>query len=1355
MGLLRTLKYWLAGGRARWFARKTKQLPAGVPEVVEVVEVGLELDPEASLAVVREKQSALRGAPEIAGLLGRVASLTTGTAARIGWLLVQDRTSARRLALVLAKSNLDELSSLLDELCKLALLDRELFEELQAVATQPNAAWQLCQSYCYEHLGDLAGALRVCAAPEDRRLSLIDRLQANALAITEPSAAIAAVGELRAQLAREREPSAGWVERRGALERHRTELLRAARATQRLESRDGVLAAAAFEELAGEWGEAALLYERAGELADRLRASQLWEKDERYGDAVRALGPMSDRDGVKARMAELRETGGDAAGAAALFEHLSKWAEAQRAHEAAGNWLRAAHCYVEEHGRREAARSPDYARLLIKARRIDELAQLYVDELSTTPTDRDVLDRLGSIDRERIEAPLLRETVAGLVTSNVPAKLREAFDRGAGAWIAKAQREVERRYGRIWGMDLGTSKCAAAVFDLDASRSIICPDKSQSHFSSTLAIDKAGNEIVGLDALAQLRDDLRGCSENSKRAMGTRKVYRIGERQFSPEEVAARLLTHGRGLVESYLRERVVDRVMALARGELGDACDASWLDQTKLAISRPQAVITIPAYFNFDQRRATRDAVAIAGLEVQRLVPEPTAACLSAALTRKLSGKLLVIDLGAGTLDLSYLDASHDKGEGFFEVEQVFGDPQLGSADFDAAIEKHLMSELPALSGLDRRRLHAAAEQLKIGLSTSSKAREELVAFAGKDRCALELTSARFEQLIEPLLARLEATCKKAVGPRIDHLVLVGGPMFSPLVKKRIEAAVGRKADAVVDPRAAVAMGAACQGAVLSDHGKVPFLLLDIAPFALGVSVREIDKPVDTIVFQIPRGTRIPHDSKQIYSTHADNQTGVDVQIFQGTGESTEPTANNQLAMVRLDGIAPAKAGEPKIAVTFQIDSNGLLEVTAVDEKTGTSRSVKIEDATWLSPGERSEMTKRMTESQRLARERAELAITAQQIGVLSIALADLEARDAARAWQRHFATWQSSSGAPAPLEPHDETLLGEMYNGGTAASDRMQLALDRARSLRARVTPAARAEVEQLVAELRDALTSLESLEKQFRRWSACLARASQTRLPAAERFAIHHDAGDWVRALEVFDQISEPPPPAIHRRLDSLARLGRRDDYRQSLAAHRERLALVDVDVARLNELARHVQPSIAWVFNGEHASGSGFLVGEGLVVTNRHVVDDGASVRANVGGVERSVKAVRFPLDAEIDLAVLELAEPVAARPLRIGYSGLVEIGERVVAIGFPLPEGSSFSENLSIDHGIVNRVRTRATRELELGVKLAPGMSGGPVFNDRGEVVAVSTFIRFHGVHDRSSHAIAVDALHELLPRPWA
>jgi len=433
------------------------------------------------------------------------------------------------------------------------------------------------------------------------------------------------------------------------------------------------------------------------------------------------------------------------------------------------------------------------------------------------------------------------------------------------------------------------------------------------------------------------------------------------------------------------------------------------------------------------------------------------------------------------------------------------------------------------------------------------------------------------------------------------------------------------------------------------------------------------------------------------------------------------------------------------------------------------------------------------------LQRDRAEVSALVQQIGAAIDKLHELERRAPAAAWQRHFAAWQRSEHGQAigRLDPGDDAVLAEMYNGGQMACDQWLLALDRARNLRPRhqrliqatgelsVTDT-EAGVDNQLRELRvqsqlladqtaEVVATLDSLENQFQRWSATRAHVSSLRADPRDRLAICHDAGDWHRSLEAYHQAfastppAEVPPDAVHRHLDGLARLGRRERYRQVLAEQRERLTLYDLQFDRLNEFGRHVRPAIAWVFASGRGTGSGFLAAPGLVVTSRHVVsgDHGAtpsSIMVHVGGAPRPVARLRFAPNPEIDLAVLELAAPLDGVAMRIGYTSLVEIGERVVAIGFPLPEGDSFEENLLLDHGIVNRIRTRPDRhgrELEVGLRLSPGMSGGPVFNDRGEVIGINTFVRYqtsNGQHapfvDKSAHAIAVDALHELLPRPW-
>lgn len=1017
-------------------------------------------------------------------------------------------------------------------------------------------------------------------------------------------------------------------------------------------------------------------------------------------------------------------------------------------------------------------------------------------------------------------------------------QLRRAFEREVAGWIEAAHQALRKRYGRVWGMDLGTSKSAVAVFDAEAGAAVICPHRGHPCFPSTLALDKQGNELVGLSASEQLRPDLRGCIERSKRAMGTRSRYKIGEHHFSPEEVAARLIGHGRGLVEAFLRELACQHVLAQARAHLGQDCPPEWLEEEawagKLTVTMAEAVVTIPAYFNFEKRRATRDAAEIAGIKVHRLIPEPTAACLSAGLTRELPGKILVVDLGAGTLDLSYLEARYlgegagggaGERESVFEVEQIFGDSQLGAGDFDAALEAHFLAELAgaatlvrgaaqALGGLPRRRLRAAVEELKIALSSSASARQELVAFAGHPVYALELTAARLEELLAPLLDRLERTCRQAAGLRMDHLVLVGGPMFSPLVRRRIEQVLQRKADVVVDPRTAVAMGAAYQAALLSEHARVPFALRDIVPFALGVLLQqragaEGAPSTPQVSFHIPRGTRIPHQSKKPYTTFEDHQAAVKVEVFHGTGESTAPEDNTRLAMFHLEELPPAKAGELRIDVTFDLDANGLLEITAEDDRTKKRNSVRVEDALWLSPLERTEMAERMSKSQRWADERAELARREARIAAALEQLQALAQREDAAAWQRQFAAWQRQAGGGespkrggaggkpfAWLATADQALFAEMYNQGQLACDEAVLALDRAHNLQARgqrfleaarqlggaaVAAAEQAlrglkdEARQLEEQLRATLAVLGPLLLRFQRWSAALAHhATALTDPRARAIALH-EAGQWQRAAEAhrlaFAEVpaAEVPAAMVQRHLDSLARQGDRERYRAVLAEQKERLALHELHFDRLNEFGRHVRPAIAWVFAGA-GTGSGFLAAPDLVVTNRHVIFDDdkpvpvASIKVQVGGANRQVVRTRLPASLGIDLAILQLASPIDSAPVRVGYSGLVEVGERVLAIGFPMPEGDSFEENLLLDHGIVNRIRTRAGhgRELELGLKLSPGMSGGPVFNDRGEVIAVSTFVRYQPTRrgqqgpflERSAHAITVDTLHELLPRPW-
>jgi len=448
--------------------------------------------------------------------------------------------------------------------------------------------------------------------------------------------------------------------------------------------------------------------------------------------------------------------------------------------------------------------------------------------------------------------------------------------------------------------------------------------------------------------------------------------------------------------------------------------------------------------------------------------------------------------------------------------------------------------------------------------------------------------------------------------------------------------------------------------------------------------------------------------------------------------------------------------------------------------------------------------MSQRLSRSEHWAEQRADLGGCAERITERIRKLHDLVESRVAEAWQRQFATFQSTQRRPSfdHLDAATQSLLAEIYGGGQIACDAFTVEVDKARNLAPRAEHfvaalgelnllAAAADIDRRLSDLQivasqldaqsgDLLRSLEQLSQRMQRWSAALVHCSLLHKDPRARLAACHGAGELARALQAFDEAFagtpdvEIPLDAVERRLDCLARSGQREPYRAALVRQGTRVGFQDLVAGRLNEFGRQVRPAVAWILLGEpgheKGSGSGFLVARDCVATNRHVVfEDGRPesverVRVFVGGTPCRVVRIRVPPSPDIDLAVLDLAAPLDVTPLRVGYTSLVEVGERALAVGFPLPEGDSFDENLLMDEGIVNRIRSRpqqSGRELELSVKLGPGMSGGPVFNDLGEVVAVTTFIRFRRagrpdapIVERSSHAIAVDALHELLSPRW-
>ena len=502
---------------------------------------------------------------------------------------------------------------------------------------------------------------------------------------------------------------------------------------------------------------------------------------------------------------------------------------------------------------------------------------------------------------------------------------------------------------KVIGIDLGTSNSAAAI--MEGGRPVIIPSAegagvaSGKAFPSYVAFTKDGQRLVGEPARRQAAINAEGTVQAAKRKMGTDYKFKVYGKEYTPQQISAFILQKIKQDAESYLGDKV------------------------------EEAVITCPAYFDDNQRTATKDAGEIAGLKVLRIINEPTAACLAYGLEKsQKEQKIMVFDLGGGTLDVTIMEMA----QGVFEVKSTHGDTQLGGTDMDKVLLEYIAGQFKRETGIDLlndkmavQRLREAAEKAKIELSSTVNTDINLPFItadaSGPKHLTMSITRAKLEDLVSPIIDRCKKPMEEALKDAkltphdVDRVILVGGPTRMPIAQKFVEDYVGKKIERGVDPMECVALGAAIQAAIIKGDMK-DVLLLDVTPLSLGI---ETLGGVNTKL--IERNTTIPTKKSQIFSTAADNQTAVTIRVLQGE----RPMADDNVELGRFDlvGIPVAPRGIPQIEVAFDIDANGIVHVSAKDLGTGKEQSIRITAPKKLS---KEEIEKMVKEAEKFASEDA-----------------------------------------------------------------------------------------------------------------------------------------------------------------------------------------------------------------------------------------------------------------------------------------------------------------------------------------------------------------------------------------------
>ena len=1131
-----------------------------------------------------------------------------------------------------------------------------------------------------------------------------------------------------------------------------------------------VVTAASEEELNAVYKGRAHLEESAGQfeiaadiaaniLHDAQYASLLYKKADRFDLALNALqGSLSDGAEDSARLLELassHEEGGSLLEAAKHYASAGQYEKASELYERSQLYAKALECYLKASTPLESKLLELYKKageyeslisLLLKAGTVVALAEaLSVAKEHGLPTHgRHIQNQLDALVSESEE------------------KLERCFE--------QAKSETLAMYSDVIGIDFGTTNSVAALFNKSTNEPevIQTPDGNECE-PSYFGVSEDHESLFGEGARKRSLTHPDWVASRVKRALGRRKAWSLGGASYSSEQIIAEVLQHLLRNAQHYIRVQIEKRLCAILQesraSPLSETLLRRFTSKQPTSFTTNRVVLTVPAYFNDSQKRAMRDSAEIAGFQVERLLHEPTAAALAYGYRRSTSGHVAVVDLGGGTLDVSILDIA----EKVYDVQSVGGDTQLGGSDIDRELTRHVARDIEMRLGIDIRkdchsgdlaRLRDACEDMKRQLSFVARHTMELRFFLNVPLYTYTMTRGDLEALCAPMVQRVRNVVRKStqsLGAPLDGFILVGNATRMPIIRQVLKDTIDAAPLASIDPGTIVAKGAALQGAILSGDLK-DALVVDVVPHSLGIAILDKDTSGRQQVMSIliEGNSRIPVQKAHTYTTTYDNQVAVELEIFQG--EARLPQQNHQLGSFMLAGIKPAPAGVKKIDVTFDIGADCILTVSAVDQESGNAQSVTISDTTILSPAEKERWGEGLRAKARVASLASRVMELKRELEQL-ISTYNNRVTTAEQAILEVFEVFAHITSTPENYNPTKEQTIciREIFQEKEAFShgipprfrDRFTSAtknLDQSEkcngdfmnpaiipSLQERIATLEhyRDELEDLLSKLdQDVTLVITGWKDTLTSIAPMLSRAGPVGL--ANHYLFAGRVEDARGTLEAgFSSPEGLSKDGIQLLLKCYARAGQREEYNKALRSMVELIGVAIPDFSNLNTYLKEIGTSVVLVQGNSQAhgvvTGSGFAIGPSLIATNRHVIEEVKASDVKIIGKKQLYLVNEIVVDPISDIAILKIEGEL--KPLRLGESNFVEPGERVFAIGFPVPDSSSHSDNVYISTGYVNSIRKldlNPERVIFMDAKIGGGMSGGPLFNSLGEVIGIVT-----------------------------